>query len=661
MNEKQKTPEILAPAGDREAFLAAIAAGADAVYCGVKEFSARMAARNFTISELAQLTAFAHERGVSVYIALNTIVKPGELDAAGMIVDRIKKYVCADALIIQDLAFISLARHVGFSGDIHLSTLANVSFPAAIRMARFFKPVTRIVLPRELSIDEIKACAASAPANVSLEVFIHGALCYGVSGRCYWSSYMGGKSGLRGRCVQPCRRIYTQEKSSGRFFSCRDLALDVLIKLISTVPGVSALKIEGRKKSAHYVYYATAAYRLLIDNPGDTNAKKTAMQYIDYALGRPHTHYNFLPQRPWNPIDISDQTGSGLLVGKVSGIGKKPCLTPREEIFAGDRLRIGYEDAPGHSTFVVTRRVPKRGRLYLKVHGNMRPANHTPVFLIDRREPGLSDRIRKLDGQAQLFEQPKIREDVFTAELPRPIRETGRRRGAINMTVRRVASRSSHSQGHEARWVTPDIRPALGIDKKRFWWWFPPVIWPHDEAKITQAVNGLLEKGYKNFVINAVTQAVFFPVKKSDLNVWVGPFCNISNVLAIDNLYRMGLSGVIVSPELGKDDYARLAQKTPLPLGIVISGNWPLSVSRTVSGDFKTGALFKSPRGEGGWVARNGSDYWIFADWKLDLTPVRGALEKMGYRLFVTIDEPLPRGISMKKRPGMWNWKLGIK
>ncbi|NOY69808.1 MAG: U32 family peptidase [Deltaproteobacteria bacterium] len=661
METETKKPEILAPAGDREAFLAAIAAGADAIYCGVKNFSARMAARNFTISELAGLTAFAHDRGVSVYVALNTIVKPAELDAAGMVLDRINKYVCADALIIQDLAFISLARQVGFSGEIHLSTLANVSFSAAIRMAGFFKPVTRVVLPRELSIDEIKSCAAAASANVSLEVFIHGALCYGISGRCYWSSYMGGKSGLRGRCVQPCRRIYTQEKSSGRFFSCRDLALDVLIKLVSTVPGLSALKIEGRKKSAHYVYYTTSAYRLLIDNPGDSDAKKTAMQYLDYALGRPRTHYNFLPQRPWNPIDINSQTGSGLLVGKVSGTSEKPCLTPREALFPDDRLRIGYEDSPGHHTFILHRRVPKRGKLYLKLNRNRRPSNHTPVFLIDRRDPGILDQIKALDGQALSGGASEIIDDAFTAVLPRAMRKGGARRDVIDMTVRRVVERPKSACGHEALWVTPDTKPIGGFDKKRFWWWLPPVIWPDDELKMTRSVNELLKKGYTNFVINAFTQAVFFPADRPELNVWAGPFCNVTNVLAIKNLARMGLSGVIVSPELGAEDYAQLPEKSSLPLGMVISGNWPLSVSRTVSGSIKPGILFKSPKGEGGWVSRNGSDYWIFPDWKLDLTPVRGALEKMGYRLFVTIIEPLPRGISMKKRPGMWNWKLGVK
>ncbi|MFW6082195.1 MAG: peptidase U32 family protein, partial [Desulfosalsimonas sp.] len=199
---KEKKPEVLAPAGDRDCFLAAIAAGADAVYCGLKKFSARMAAENFTIGELAVLARLARARGVRVYVALNSLIKPDELGDAAEIVFRLKREVKPDALIIQDLGVLSLAAQAGFKGEIHLSTLANLSFPSAVRLAGFFPNVTRVVLPRELSIDEIKKVAGACPKGVSLEVFVHGALCYGVSGRCYWSSFLGGKSGLRGSCVQ---------------------------------------------------------------------------------------------------------------------------------------------------------------------------------------------------------------------------------------------------------------------------------------------------------------------------------------------------------------------------------------------------------------------------------------------------------------------------
>jgi len=189
---------ILSPAGDRDSFLAAIAAGADAIYCGMKKFSARMTAKNFALNELAALTDLARENKTKVYIAFNSILKPDEMAMAGGLVERLEKEVRPDALIISDLALPPLARQAGFSGEIHLSALGNLSFPSGLRLLAEKLGITGAVVPRELNIDEIKMMASSCPKGLSLEVFVHGALCYGVSGRCYWSSYFGGKSGLRG-------------------------------------------------------------------------------------------------------------------------------------------------------------------------------------------------------------------------------------------------------------------------------------------------------------------------------------------------------------------------------------------------------------------------------------------------------------------------------
>ena len=207
-------PEILAPAGDTPSFLAALAAGADAVYVGLKHFSARMEAENFGIGELTRLTDLAHEEGRRVYVAMNTLIKPGEIGAAWRLAARLARRVRPDGLIIQDPGLIDLARQAGFAGGIALSTLANVTHPLALEEAKRLG-ASRVILPRELSIDEIRAMGAACPEGLELELFVQGALCYCVSGRCYWSSYMGGKSGLRGRCVQPCRRVYSEIAREG--------------------------------------------------------------------------------------------------------------------------------------------------------------------------------------------------------------------------------------------------------------------------------------------------------------------------------------------------------------------------------------------------------------------------------------------------------------
>jgi putative protease len=650
-------PEILAPAGNRDSFLAALAAGADAVYCGLKHFSARMAAENFTMEELADLTRLAHENKRSVYIALNTLIKPDELSDAAMLIDDLGRHVKPDALIVQDPAVFALADQTGFKGQIHLSTLANVSFPAALDVVRSLPRATRVVLPREFSIDEIKAAAQACPPGLSLEVFIHGALCYGVSGRCYWSSFLGGKSGLRGRCVQPCRRIYGQGKNRSRFFSCQDLWVDVLAKLLLEIPQISGLKIEGRKKGPHYVYYTTAAYRLLCDHPGDSSARKTALCFLDQALGRKPTHYRFLPQRVWNPIDTDSQTGSGMLVGKVQGPSSKPWLEPREALLANDLLRIGYEDQSWHRTLRITKHVPKKGKYFLNLSEKERPANDTPVFLIDRREPELADEIKKFSDQLETYPEKTISPPRFKVRLPA---KTLNRHPVVNMNLDRSLAGEIPTDADTGIWLTQETDPALMSLSGRIWWWLPPVIWPDAQEGLKKTVSRAVDKGFKQFVLNAPWQTALFPPKKS-LRLWAGPFCNIANELAMEALASLGFSGAIVSPELGKADYTHLPARSPLPLGLIIYGNWPLCVSRIVSDGLATETLFKSPRGEHAWVSKPDDNYWVFPDWALDLTAHADTLKNLGYCLFVHINEPLPKGVHLKKRPRKWNWDHGLK
>lgn len=167
-------PEILAPAGGRASFLAAIAAGADAVYCGLTHFSARMAAENFTVDELSALARLARKKHTKVYVALNTLVKPDEMDTAGEMAVQLTRNVKPDGLIVSDTAMVSLASQAGFSGEIHLSTLANTGFPSAMKAVSLFPSINRVVVPRELSVDEIRKMADACPPGLSLEVFVHG-------------------------------------------------------------------------------------------------------------------------------------------------------------------------------------------------------------------------------------------------------------------------------------------------------------------------------------------------------------------------------------------------------------------------------------------------------------------------------------------------------
>lgn len=201
------TPELLAPAGTVPAFEAALAAGADAVYLGAPACNARALARDFSFAEIGAMIAMAHERGRKVYLAMNSLVKEQELPAAVTTLARLAA-LRADGLIVQDLGLLALAHRHFPELPLHASTLmAAHNTPAVACLAGL--GCRRVVLARELSLAEIGLVARQAARlGVAIEVFIHGAMCFSYSGLCRFSSLHGGRSSLRGQCVQPCRRHY---------------------------------------------------------------------------------------------------------------------------------------------------------------------------------------------------------------------------------------------------------------------------------------------------------------------------------------------------------------------------------------------------------------------------------------------------------------------
>jgi len=657
---KKHIPEIMAPAGDSASYLAAVAAGADAVYVGLKHFSARMQATNFSISELAQLASLGRDRGTKTYVAMNTMVKPNDVESAGRLLDRLNKTVKPFAIIVQDLAMIELAKQVGFKGEIHLSTLANLSHPTGLDIAKKLG-VKRVVVPRELNLDEVKLMAESCPKDLDLEIFVHGALCNCVSGRCYWSSYLGGKSGLRGRCVQPCRRLYTSTKESGkRLFSCNDLSLDLLTKPLLTMPKVAAWKIEGRKKGPHYVYYTVRAYQMLRDNPKDAQAKKAAQDLLDQALGRPTSHSTFLPQRPFQPIRPGEETASGRLVGEVKRDQKKLYFQPREQLNAGDVVRIGYEDLPGHRTIYIRRRVPKRGRMdipFSKIPEKNRIPSGTKVFLVDRRDPELNKLIKGLESELALFPAPESKESTFTPTWPKTASRAKMK--SENTTLFRTLPRGK-VYGKTAFWLersTIGKVPRSQVNRSQ--WWLPPVIWPEEDKRFRSLIKEAVKKGAREFVINAPWQAGYFEDRKSAILV-AGPYCNASSRLSLKVLKDLGRSSAIISPELPADDVFAIAQNPPIALGFVLKGLWPFGISRFLAENVRFDEPIKSPMHEVLFVRKHGENNWIYPGWELDLSEEYKSLEKAGFKNFITIKEEWPRAVPRPKRTSTFNWKLKL-
>ena len=268
--------ELLAPAGDMERLRMSLAYGADAVYLAGTDFGMRSFAGNFTPEELKQAVALCHSRGVAVHVTCNTMPRNGEIARMPEWLSYLQE-VGVDAAILADVGVLSLLKKHAPKLKAHISTQASVSnYQAAAAWHEL--GASRVILARELSLDEIREIRAKAPRELELEAFVHGAMCVSYSGRCLLSNYMTGRDANRGACAQPCRYQYAlvEEKRPGEYFpigedeggayilNSRDMCMiDHIPELIDA--GLDSLKIEGRAKSAYYAAVVTGAYRHAID------------------------------------------------------------------------------------------------------------------------------------------------------------------------------------------------------------------------------------------------------------------------------------------------------------------------------------------------------------------------------------------------------------
>ena len=272
-------PELLSPAGDRERLDMALAYGADAVYLAGDAFGMRAFAGNFDRDGLEEAVSAAHAKGVRVHVTCNTLARNGE-------VARLPEYleyldaIGADAVIAAGVDVLALCKRHAPHVQVHMSTQTGIT---NYEMARVWHDLgaSRVILARELSLDEVAEIRAKAPRGLEVECFVHGAMCVSYSGRCLLSNYMTGRDAARGACAQPCRYRYAlvEEKRPGEYFpvfeedggtfilNSRDMCMiDHIPELIQA--GVDSLKIEGRAKSAYYAAMTTAAYRHAIDAAG---------------------------------------------------------------------------------------------------------------------------------------------------------------------------------------------------------------------------------------------------------------------------------------------------------------------------------------------------------------------------------------------------------
>ncbi|MDR1147846.1 MAG: U32 family peptidase, partial [Spirochaetaceae bacterium] len=339
--------ELLAPAGSVEAFNAAFASGADAVYVGLKQFNARLRGANFSYAQLEDAARSLRRTGRRLYVAVNTIFEQREADRVYQILKYLSKLPC-DGIIVQDFGIVQMARSYFPSLKIHSSTQMNVASSKAANLLSK-EGVTRVVLARELSFKEIKAIRENT--NIELEIFVHGSLCVSVSGLCLFSSYLGGKSANRGMCTQACRRLYsTDDNESAYYFSPRDLQLLEKIPLLLDA-GVNAFKIEGRMKSADYVGSVVRAYRAALDAVENAVASGAEVPQTGIDAAKTMLKNDFARQKTFFYFDGRPASNDWLNPSRDGGTGiKLGCIekikTGNDGVFA----RIGGGASTGTDT-----------------------------------------------------------------------------------------------------------------------------------------------------------------------------------------------------------------------------------------------------------------------------------------------------------------------
>jgi U32 family peptidase len=670
MNRTDKKPELLAPAGTLEVFETAVEQGADAVYIGAPALNARALAKHFSMAEIAAMLDHAHNKGVKVYLAMNSLVREEELPLAARTLAMVEA-LGADGLILQDLGLYHLAKRHFPGLRLHASTLMAAHNSLAVRQMADMG-FGRVVLARELTMEEIGCIRAGNP-EIELEVFIHGALCFSYSGFCLFSSYLGGKSGLRGRCVQPCRRRYSwsgggQGDQTGYFFSMHDLAgLELLPQLQAA--GVTSFKIEGRMRSAQYVGRVVQAYRLALDAPGRPEKMAEATELLAGAMGRRTTTGYFSAAEPPNAFSPQQSGNIGHFLGRIGTGGVKARLTLQAPVAAGDRLRLHQEGtgervaftlknlwragapvvqagegeevivtlpaaaAPGDSLFKVD---TSERRVMASRTGRLQPGRYSA--LVNRLERGLrldnilqglagsrgkpaTDKLRskrnpgRQEAAALLPWQLRI-DDLRL--LKQPLQPPPQR---LVITLNRVTQAQA---ARNSKLLKPHFR--------RTTWALPAIIEESEVEFFVRAVGELQQQGYRRWQLGHIGQLQLFAGRTGARAVLTGDYTlNVLNSLAVRTLNDFGLQEIQLAIETDRDNLRQLCQHAGgTVLGLTVYGKPPLFTARPAPAHFRYQQPLVSPRGEKFVLHRQGGQTLAQALAPFSLLPFLSELAAAG-------------------------------
>jgi len=632
--------ELLAPAGDPAALRAALEAGADAVYFGLQSLNARRRARNFTPGEVEEAVGLIREHGARAYLTLNIDLTQRELPTAAKVLELARR-TGFHAVLVRDPALLALREdypelEFHFSTQTCMANRADVAAAAALG-------ATRVVLARELSLEEI--AAASAVLGIQTEVFVQGALCFSVSGRCLMSSWVGGHSGNRGACTSPCRVPWSVDgEPAGTPLSMHDLAAAGRLDELRQA-GVVALKIEGRMKSAAWVGRAVALYRRALAGE-DPAALRDEIRGLGAYTGREMTH-GFLDAKregmtglagrgpgPEEPADV-DSSPSGPEPG-AEARGATP--TYRLELRVEQRgIACRCEYAGIVDEWSISKTVVRRAHKAVSigalleflaaqpVQGRLAqaPATNEPDFLlVPRAVNALTSRIAKTIQRGL-----KKRDALAEIVLPEPVRAklSPATRCPANRTALGDPTDRVRIEAHAVETLLAAARPAgvivegLGPEDLRrvraacgsaqLIVALPPVFFEEDVERLTILVRRCARSGV---TVEVNTWGAWQLARRAGARMESGPGLPVLNSLAAGTLARLGVEAVTLSSEAGRRQLVEVAAHCPLPCSLVVFGRPRLMISRAepppellgrVLGD-RRGTRVTAGQEQGLWVLR---------------------------------------------------------
>ena len=574
--------EILAPVGGREQLEAAVRSGADAVYLGLGNFNARQNADNFTGDSFKEAVSYCHSRGVAVHVTLNTLVKDDEMDD---LVAEIRKIADsgADAVIIQDLGVAKLVRELCPTIKMHASTQLAIHNMAGVALMKELG-FSRVVLARELSLEEIRMICDST--DLEIEVFIHGALCMCVSGCCYLSSMLGGRSGNRGRCAQPCRLDFNS-RGRDHALSLKDMSHLKYIEELRDA-GVVSVKIEGRMKRPEYVAATVTAARNARDGEAyDEERLKNIFSrsgFTDGYLTGKRTLDMFGYRTKDDVTAFSDVSGIGELTRHefqkipVSLNLKK---TENKLVLEAECEGKEYTESVDYEF-----QEAKRDDGYASVFEALKQTGGTP-FLAEEVKISLQSGLFIRLGTVKALRRDvlaNIEDDLGTIvphkfeEYRKPVSEKpehGIPKYRIRIPETAMASRVSLDSFERIIVDIEELYSHRDFAEKysdRIVMELPHLIFPKDEAAICKKINDLKQLGVKR-VLAENAGAVMLGLK-AELEVLGGAGLNIFNTVALKEFERLGVRDITVSFELDEERIAQLGGTAAR--GIIAYGYLPL-------------------------------------------------------------------------------------